>query len=74
MCATLVGIIALIISWLLLRPAAELCAVLIRQRWPETWFAGLIVWYADFFALGLAIAIAAILGRYVFRKSSSTKV
>jgi hypothetical protein len=62
-----VGVAALVLSFSLLRPAAELFAILIRRHWPEAWFSGLIVWYLDFFAAGLAIAIAIAIGRYSFR-------
>jgi hypothetical protein len=49
---------ALVLSFSLLRPAAELFAILIRRGWPEAWFSGLIVWYSDFFAAGLAIFVS----------------
>ena len=65
--AMVVGVAALVLSFSLLRPAAELFAILIRRHWPEAWFSGLIVWYLDFFAAGLAIAIAIAIGRYSFR-------
>jgi hypothetical protein len=69
--ATTAGIAALAISFLLLRPAGELCAVLIRRNCPEAWFSGLIVWYADFFAVGLSIAIAVVVGRFIFKRCDS---
>jgi hypothetical protein len=65
--AVVAGVAALVLSFSLLRPAAELFAILIRRHWPEAWFSGLIVWYLDFFAAGLAIAIAIAFGRYSFR-------
>jgi hypothetical protein len=61
------GVAALILSFLLLRPAAELFAILIRRHWPEAWFSGLIVWYLDLFAAGLAVAVALAIGRYSLR-------
>jgi hypothetical protein len=64
-------VVALAVSFFVLRPAGELCAVLIRRRWPEAWFSGLIVWYADFFALGFSIAIAVVAGRYAFKRRDS---
>jgi len=67
-CATVAGAATLALLWLLLRPAGEVFAALIRRRWPEAWFAGMIVWYADFVVLALSIAIAVILGRYVYKK------
>jgi hypothetical protein len=65
------GIAASAISFFLLRPAAELCAVLIRREWPDAWFSGMVVWYADFFAVGLSIAIAVVVGRLTFKRCHS---
>jgi cation transport ATPase len=65
--AVVAGVAALVLSFSLLRPTAELFAILIRRHWPQAWFSGLIVWYLDFFAAGLAIAIAIAIGRYSFR-------
>ena len=65
--AVVAGVAALVLSFSIQRPAAELFAILIRRHWPEAWFSGLIVWYLDFFAAGLAIAIAIAIGRYSFR-------
>jgi hypothetical protein len=67
------AVAALILSFSLLRPAAELFAILIRRHWPEAWFSGLIVWYLDFFAAVLAIAIAIAIGRYSFRVERQTE-
>jgi hypothetical protein len=66
--AIVTGLVALILSFLVLRPAAELCAVLIRRQWPEAWFSGLIVWYANFVAAGFSIAIAVVTGRYTHKR------
>ena len=63
----LAGIAALVLSFSLLKPTAELFAILIRRHWPEAWFSGLIVWYLDFIAAALAIAIAIAIGRYSLR-------
>ncbi len=71
--AVVAGVVALVLSFSLLRPAAELFAILIRRHWPEAWFSGLSVWYLDFFAAGLAIAIAIAIGRYSFRVESQTE-
>jgi len=65
--AVVAGVAALVLSFSLVRPAAEQSAILIRRHWPEAWFSGLVVWYLDFFAAGLAIAIAIAIGRYSFR-------
>jgi hypothetical protein len=62
------GLVALGAAFFLLRPTAELCAVLIRRQWPEAWFSGLIVWYADFLAAGFSIAIAVVVGRYTLKR------
>ena len=67
----IVGIAALVLSGSLLRLGAELCAILIRRRWPEAWFSGLIMWYADFLALALALAIATTAGWQTFKKQST---
>jgi hypothetical protein len=64
-------VVTLALSWSLLRPAGELCAVLIRRQWPEAWFSGLIVWYADFFAAGFSTAMAVVVGRYTFKRWGS---
>jgi hypothetical protein len=64
---TVSGLAAFAVSFFALRPVAELCAVLIRQHWPEAWFSGLIVWYADFLAAALSIAIAVVIGRYMLK-------
>jgi hypothetical protein len=58
------GVVTLVLSFSILRPAGELCALLIRQHWPETWFSGLIVWYADFLAVVFSLAIAVVVVRY----------
>jgi hypothetical protein len=71
--AVVAGIAALAFSFSLLRPPAELFAILIRRHWPEAWFSGSIVWYLDFFAGGLAIAIALAIGRYSFRVERQTE-
>src|SRR5450432_2940915 len=71
--AAVAGVATLVLSFSLLRPAAELFAILIRRHWPEAWFSGLIVWYLDFFAAGLAIAIAIVIGRYSFRLEPETE-
>jgi hypothetical protein len=68
--AVVAGVAALLLSFSLLRPAAELFAILIRRHWPEAWFSGLIDWYLDFLAAGLAIAIA--IGRHSFRMEHQT--
>jgi len=65
------GIAASAVSFFLLRPVAELCAALIRRKWPDAWFSGLVVWYADFFAVGLSIAIAVVVGRLTFKRCHS---
>lgn len=67
--AVVAGIIALVLSFSLLRPAGELSAIWTRRHWPDAWFSGLIVWYFDFFALCLSIAIALVVARYSFRGS-----
>jgi hypothetical protein len=61
------GIVALVLSFSLLRPAGTISAILIRRHWPEAWFSGLIVWYFEFFAAALSIAIALVVGRSSFR-------
>ena len=71
--AVVAGVAVLVLSFSLLRPAAELFAILIRRHWPEAWFSGSIVWYLDFFAAGLAIAIAIAIGRYSFRVERQTE-
>jgi len=65
--ATVAGTVTLVFSFLALRTPAELFAVAIRRQWPEAWFSGLIVWYADFVAIGFSIAIAVVIGRYAFK-------
>ena len=60
--AIVVGIVALVLSFPVLRLAGELCAILIRRRWPDAWFSGLIVWYSLFFAAGCSVAIAVYVG------------
>ena len=67
--AVAVSLVALAISFSILRPAGELSAILIRRRWPDAWFSGLIVWYAVFFAAGLSIVIALVVGRYTLVKT-----
>ena len=65
--AVAAGIVALVLSFSLLRPAGTISAVLIRRHWPEAWFSGLIVWYFDAFAAVLSIALARVVGRTSFR-------
>jgi hypothetical protein len=67
--ALVAGVAVFVLSFSLPRPAAELFAILIRRHWPEAWSSGSIVWYLDFFAAGLAIAI----GRYSFRVERQTE-
>ena len=62
-----IGIITLILSLSLLRPAATICAILIRRHWPEASFSGLIVWYFALSATILSIAIAVVVGRFSLR-------
>jgi hypothetical protein len=62
--AVAVSLVALVVSVSSFKPAGELAAVLIRRHWPNAWFSGLIVWYADFFAFALSIAIAFFVGRH----------
>jgi hypothetical protein len=69
--AAILAILALVLSFWLLRQAGELTAILIRQRWPDAWFSGLVVWCADFVAVGISIVIAAVVWR---RLSASTQV
>jgi hypothetical protein len=71
--AVVAGVAAIVLSFSLLRPPAELLAIMIRRHWPEAWFSGLIVWYLDFFAAGLSIAIAIAIGRYSFRANPQTE-
>ena len=66
--AVVAGVVALALSFLALRPAAELCAVLIRRQWPEAWFSGFIVWYAVFVAVGFSTAIAVAVVRYTLKR------
>ena len=56
--ALLVAVVALVLSFSLFRPTGTLLAVLVRRHWPQAWFSGLIVWYFDFFAVGLSITVA----------------
>jgi len=70
--AVTTGIVTLVLSFSLLRPAAEMCALLIRREWPEAWFSGLIVWYFDLFAAILSIAIATFVGRFSLQSSMPT--
>ena len=65
------AVVTLGLSWWLLKPAAELSAVLIRRQWPEAWFSGLIVWYARFFAVAISIAMALGIGRYTFKRQDT---
>lgn len=65
------AVVTLALSWALVRPTAELCAALIRRHWPAVWFSGLIVWGADFFAFGFSIAMAVVVGRYIFKRKVS---
>jgi hypothetical protein len=71
--AVVEGVAALIGSFSLLRPLAEISAILIRRHWPAAWFSGLIVWYLDFFAAGLATAIAITVWRYSVRAEGQTE-
>ena len=61
-------VVTLAVSFIVLRRTFELCAVLVRQRWPEAEFTGLIVWSADFVALTFSIAIAIVVGLYAFKR------
>jgi hypothetical protein len=66
--AAICAILSVVLSFKLLRRPGELSAMLIRQRWPDAWFSGLVVWYADFVAASVSIAIAVV----VWRKLSSS--
>jgi hypothetical protein len=61
------SVVALLLSFSLLRPAGELCAVLIRRHWSDAWFAGLTVWYALFFAIGGSTVVAVVAGLYTMK-------
>jgi membrane protein implicated in regulation of membrane protease activity len=67
------GIVVFLLTFYLLRPAAEIFAILIRRHWPEAWFSGLIVWYMDFVAAAVAIAIAVTIGRSSLRAEHQTE-
>jgi hypothetical protein len=54
-----------------LRPAAELCALSIRTRWPAAWFSSFIVWDADFLALLFSIVVAVVVVQYTFKRISN---
>ena len=51
-----------------LRPAGELCAVLIRKRWPEAWFSSFIVWDADFLALTISVIASVVVVLHVTKR------
>lgn len=61
--AVLVAIVAFGVSFSLLRPAGELAAVVVRKHWPQAWFSGLIVWYANVLAVVLSTAITVLVSR-----------
>jgi xanthine/uracil permease len=65
------GVVALLLSFSLLRTAGELCALMIRRHWPNAWFAGLIVWYALFFAIGCSTVVAVVAGLYTMKHPRS---
>ena len=67
--AAICAVLSVVLSFPLLRRPGELTAMLIRQRWPDAWFSGLVVWYADFVAAGVSIAIAMV----VWRKLSASQ-
>jgi hypothetical protein len=67
---TLAGFVAFGVSLFVLRPAGELCAVIIRRQWPEAWFSGLIVSYADFFAVGFSFVLAVLVRRYTLKRAA----
>jgi hypothetical protein len=69
--ATAAAVIAIALSWLLRRPA-EYCAVLIRRQWPEAWFSGLIVWYADFAAIAISVVIAVVIVQYACNRQGNS--
>jgi hypothetical protein len=71
--AVVAAVAALILSLFAAEARSRTIAILIRRHWPEAWFSGLIVWYLDFFAAALAIAIAIASGRYSFRVERQTK-
>ena len=64
LCPIAIVPIALILFRGLMRPAAELCAIAIRRRWPDTWFSSSIVLNADFLALAFSIVIAVVIIHY----------
>ena len=70
--AAIAGIVAIVLSFPLLRFAGELCAILIRRRWPDAWFSGLIVWYSLFLALGCSLALSAYVVRYTLKNQKNS--
>jgi len=52
--------------------AAILCAASFRKRWPEAWFSGSIVAFADFLLLFLCITAAVLIVCYALKRRLSS--
>ncbi len=66
------GVVALAVSFPVLKLGAELCAILIRRHWPDAWFSGLIIWYSLFFAAACSLGIAIYVGCYTFKRQQDS--
>jgi hypothetical protein len=65
-----VGIILAILSYHELKTPAYLAAVALRRKMPDSWFSGLIEWYALFIVIGISMAIAGVASRMVYKHSA----
>jgi hypothetical protein len=64
----IVGAISAILSYSALVSPATVAAMAIRRKMPNAWFSGLIGWYTTFLVSGVAIAIAGVVFRIVYKR------
>lgn len=65
--ASVAGVISAIFCYSALITPATLAALAIRRKMPEAWFSGLIDWYAAFAVAGVAILVAGVACRMVYK-------
>ena len=65
-------VLAIFCYWVLISPAT-LAAIAVERRMPDTWFSGLLTWYAMFAVIGVSIVVAGVACRMVYKHASGPR-
>ncbi len=68
----LAGLISAVFLFSILYDPAEIYAIAIRQKWPETWFSGLITYHALFVVLTISAVAGGLAFRLVYKHSADS--